>query len=71
MNHTSGLVGLSNLFAVDGSDVAAVWSSAITAAAVHCPGLPLVGYEHGDDLAHSLASGFDALGRLRVCLRES
>jgi hypothetical protein len=71
LNHTSGLVGLSNLFAVDSSDVAAVWSSAITAAAVHYPGLPLVGYEHGDDLAYALASGFIALGPLRVWLHGS
>jgi hypothetical protein len=71
LNRTSGMVGLSNLFAVDSSDVAAVWSSAITAAAAHCPGHSLVGYEHGDDLAHALASGFIALGPLRVWLRGS
>jgi hypothetical protein len=66
LNRSSGLVGLSNIFAVDRSNVAAVWSSAITTAAVHFPGLPLVGYERGDDLALALASGFVALGTLRV-----
>jgi hypothetical protein len=71
LNRSSGLAGLSNLFAAGGSDVAAVWSSAITAAAGHFPGLPLVGYEHGDDLAHALASGFTVLGPLRIWLRGS
>lgn len=68
LNHSAGLVGLSNLFAVDSSDAAAAWSSAITAAANHFPGLPLVGYEHGDDLRHALASGFTAIGQLRIWL---
>lgn len=71
LNHSAGLVGLSNLFAVNSIDVAAVWSSAITAAADHFPGLPLVGYEHGDDLAHALAGGFATLGTLRVWLHDS
>jgi hypothetical protein len=70
LNRSAGLVGLSNLFAVDSGDLAAVRSSAITAAAVHCPGLPLVGYEHGDDLEHVLANGFIALGPLRVWLHS-
>ncbi|WP_308312518.1 hypothetical protein [Streptomyces sp. ISL-11] len=71
LNRSAGVVGLSNLFAVDGIDVDAVWSSAITAAADHFPGLPLVGYEHGDDLAHALAGGFAAIGPLRVWLHDA
>jgi hypothetical protein len=70
LNHGRGLVGLSNLFAVDEHDMPAVWSSSIAAAASHFPGLPLVGYEHGDDLAHALAAGFTTLGPLRVWLRR-
>lgn len=69
LNLSTGLVGLSNLFAARGSDAAAILSSAIIAAASHCPGLPLVGYEHGDDLALALASGFAPLGALRVWTR--
>jgi len=68
LNHSSGLVGISNLFAIDDSDVAATWSSAITVAADHFPGLPLIGYEHGGNLTHALAGGFTALGPLRVWL---
>ncbi|WP_432932165.1 hypothetical protein ACQPZZ_13815 [Microbispora sp. CA-135349] len=66
LNRSSGLVGLSNLFVADSSDIAAAWSSAITAAADHFPGLPLVGYERGDRLTHALASGFSAIGQLRI-----
>ena len=68
LNRSAGLVGLSNLFVADSGDAVAVWSSAITAAAEHFPGLPLVGYERGDDLEVAFASGFDALGTLRVWL---
>ncbi|MFD5317760.1 hypothetical protein [Streptomyces sp. NPDC127098] len=69
LNHGSGVVGVSNLFAVDAADLAAVWPATVTAAAARFPGLPLVGYEHADDLAPALASGFTELGPLRVWLR--
>lgn len=71
LNRSSGLAGLSNLFATDSSNSDAVWSSAITAAAIHFPDLPLVGYEHGDGLALAMASGFVELGRLRIWLHGS
>lgn len=71
LNRSSGVVGLSNLFATDNSDRAAVWSSAITAAASRFPDLPLVDYAHGDDLTLALASGFAALGTLRVWTHAS
>lgn len=71
LNLGAGLVGLSNVFAVDGADTAAVRSAALAAAADAFPGLPVVGYEHGDDLAAALAGGFSALGPLRIWLRNS
>ncbi|WP_030547022.1 hypothetical protein [Streptomyces albus] len=71
LNRSAGLVGLSNLFAVNDGDIAAVWSSALTAAAGHFPGLPVVGYEQGDDLGPALACGFTVLGPLRVWLHHS
>jgi len=71
LNHGAGLVGLSNLFAAGGRDATAIWSAAISAAASHFPGLPLVGYEHGDDLAPALASGFSPAGPLRIWLHDS
>jgi hypothetical protein len=66
LNRGAGLVGLSNLFAVGRGDAAAIWSAAISAAASHFPGLPLVGYEHADDLVPALASGFVPVGALRI-----
>ncbi|MDT7785440.1 MAG: hypothetical protein QOF58_3859 [Pseudonocardiales bacterium] len=70
LNRGSGLVGLTNLFAVDDSEKTAVWSAAVAAAGARWPGVPLVGYESGDDLEYALASGFVALGPLRVWLRR-
>ncbi|WP_203819738.1 hypothetical protein [Paractinoplanes ferrugineus] len=71
LNDSSGVVGISNVFTVDDSDADVAWSSAITAAADSFPGVPLIGYQHGDDLAHALAGGFTTLGPLRVWLRDS
>jgi hypothetical protein len=66
LNRVGGVLGVSNLFAVDGGDVGAVWSATIRAAADLFPGLDLVGYEHGGDLPPALAAGFTELGPLRV-----
>jgi hypothetical protein len=71
LNRSTGLVGISNLFTAGSGDAAAVWSAAIAAAASHFPGLPLVGYEHGDELTLALASGFSAFGALRIWLHAS
>ncbi|MFE1268384.1 hypothetical protein [Streptomyces sp. NPDC058758] len=60
-----GATGVSNLFAADGTDPAAVWAAALAAAD---PALPVVGYESGDDLTAALAAGFAELGPLRVWL---
>ncbi|MEU2507011.1 hypothetical protein ABZ621_20195 [Streptomyces sp. NPDC007863] len=61
----AGATGVSNLFAADGTDPAAVWAAALAAAD---PAVPVVGYESGDDLAPALAAGFTELGPLRVWL---
>jgi len=71
LNRSPGPVGLSNLFAVDGTGISAIWSSAVTAAAEHFPGRPLVGYEHEEDLAPALTHGFAPLGPLRVWLHDA
>lgn len=70
LHRSSEVVGVSNLFAVDSSNGPAVWSTAITMAASHFPGYPLVGYEHGDALALAFGSGFFAVGTLRVWLHR-
>ncbi|GAA1672786.1 hypothetical protein GCM10009830_18740 [Glycomyces endophyticus] len=62
-----GVVGVSNVFAADGAG--AGWPVALAAAHALFPGVPLVGYEHGDDLDAALRHGFAPLGPLRVWLR--
>lgn len=61
------VVGISNVFALeDGPDAA--WPVVLDA--VHClfPTLPVVGYEHGDDLAAAIRQGFEPIGPLRIRL---
>lgn len=60
-------VGVSNVFSTHG-DHAGAWAGILAWAAVHHAGLPLVGYEVGDDLAAARDAGFGALGPLRVWL---
>ncbi|RPF44593.1 hypothetical protein EDD96_1129 [Streptomyces sp. Ag109_G2-6] len=66
-----GVVGVSNVFALHGTDTAAAWSAALGAAARHWPELPLVGYEHGEDLDTAVRAGFTPLGPLRVWLHSA
>ncbi|TDU06368.1 hypothetical protein EDD99_4922 [Streptomyces sp. 846.5] len=71
----TGVVGLSNVFATEavdaaeGGGLAEAWAGAPAAAAHHWPGLPVVGYEHGENLDAALAEGFDTLGPLKVWVR--
>ncbi|MFJ4282817.1 hypothetical protein [Streptomyces massasporeus] len=59
------VVGVSNLFGrEDGPD--AVWPAVLHALAHLFPTLPVVGYEHGDDLTVALRHGFEPIGPLRV-----
>jgi len=69
LNQSAGAVGVSNVFSTE-STAAAVWASVIAYAARNFPGLPLVGYEHGDDLEPALAAGFAELGPLRVWVQD-
>lgn len=59
-------VGISNLFAPDGPDVA--WPLVLEAVHHLFPTLPVVGYEHGDDLTAAVRHGFEPVGPLRVWL---
>ena len=64
-NRSAEVVGVSNLFLPARASLA-MRASAVAAAAAAFPGLPLVGYDRGDDLAEMLAIGFRAIGPLRV-----
>ncbi|WFE27486.1 hypothetical protein O7623_30445 [Solwaraspora sp. WMMD791] len=65
-----GVVGLSNLFATDSVHRSDVWAAAINEAPTNFPGLPLVGYEQGDDLSLARTHGFRPIGALRVWLHQ-
>lgn len=68
VNCTGNVVGLSNVFsstiAIDDT-----WASLPDACADAFPSRAIVGYEHGEALEAALASGFSAVGPLRVWLR--
>jgi hypothetical protein len=63
LNRGADVVGLSNLF---GSKTDWVWRSLTAMAGEIFPGLPLVGYEHGNDLAAAKLAGFETVGPLRI-----
>jgi hypothetical protein len=66
-NRSAGGIGVSNLYASTG-DPADVWRGAVaTAYRVFAP-LPVVGYEHGDDLAAAVRAGCTPLTGLRIWL---
>jgi hypothetical protein len=59
------VVGISNVFARGGGPDAA-WPVVLEAVHWLFPTLPVVGYEHGDDLASAVHHGFEPIGPLRV-----
>ena len=63
-SHAAGVVGISNLFG-DAN------SACLAAAMAFAPGLPVVGYESGPELQAMKNLGFQALGPLRVWLRDT
>lgn len=69
LNHHAGVVGHSNLFAVDRHGET-IRRGLIAQAAELYPEEPLVGYEHGDELDEALRIGFELLGPLRIWLKE-
>ena len=65
-----GVTGISNVFKSGIAD-GPLWAGAVRAVARVRPGLPIVGYERGEDLAEARQAGFTALGSLRVWARGS
>jgi len=68
LNRGAEVVGLSNLF---GSRIDLVYRSLAAMAGEIFPGLPLVGYEHGKDLAAAKLAGFETAGALRIWRRRA
>jgi hypothetical protein len=69
-NRSADVVGLSNVFG-RGVDADEPWAAALQAVAELFPSLPVVGYEHGPDLATVLRHGFRPVGPLRVWTHEA
>jgi hypothetical protein len=59
------VTGICNMFGA-GLPAGHLCPSALQAVAERLPDLPIVGYEHGTDLAFALQAGCQALGPLRV-----
>jgi hypothetical protein len=59
------VTGISSLFGA-GLPAGQLWPSVLHAVAARRPDLPIVGYEHGTDLAFARQAGCQALGPLRV-----
>jgi hypothetical protein len=69
-NRSDDVVGWSNFFAPS-SELRDCAVDLLSAIAGLFPDLPIVGYEHGDDLRHANALGFESLGPLRVWTLQS
>ena len=67
---TDGVTGILNVFKI-GIAARELLTSAVRAVAALRPGLPIVGYEQGEDLVAARAAGFRVLGPLRVWARGS
>ncbi len=67
-NRTDDVVGLSNVL-VSAEDTVSFWAGCVATVHESFPGLPLVGYERGRELAVAQAVGFDLLQPLKVWLR--
>lgn len=68
-HRTAGVVGLSNVF-VRAGDPAGAWAGLLKCMNDAFTGLPVVGYERGDELESAMAVGFEPIGPLRVWQRR-
>ena len=64
-NRTGDVVGVSNVFFPE-ADAAHYWARSLAPIIAPFPGLPLVGYERGNDLVIAQMQGFEVVGSLRV-----
>lgn len=65
LNLTPPVVGLSNVFCLDGASPP-LFAALVAASGERFPGCPVVGYESEDVLQQALAAGFEPVGPLRV-----
>lgn len=67
-SRSDDVVGVSNVFAPDDAPDTA-WPGVLDAVHRLFPGLPVVGYEHGEDLATAVRHGFRPVAPLRIWVR--
>ena len=65
LNRGAGVIGISNLFALE-VDTELVWQELARSAAAAFPGVPLVAYDRGRNLAAAHRAGFVTIGHLRI-----
>jgi hypothetical protein len=68
-NHSSTVVGISNVFVRPGADLDP-WPGCLALASALFVDKPLVGYESGDRLAQARSNGFQDAGALRVWVND-
>ena len=66
--HSDGVVGISNVSA-DADEAPVVWRDLAALAASTFPGVPLVGYESGDELKAARKAGFELGDPLRIWVK--
>jgi hypothetical protein len=66
--HSDGVIGISNVSA-DVDEAPAVWRDLAALAASTFPGVPLVGYESGDELKSARKAGFELGDPLRIWVK--
>ncbi|WML49507.1 hypothetical protein RCG23_05815 [Neobacillus sp. PS3-34] len=69
-NLGSGAVGVSNVFSKDDS-YERLWPDIVQIVSNRFPGLPMVGYEHGEGLKAALTSGWESAGPLRIWIKDN
>jgi hypothetical protein len=69
VNHAAKVIGVSNVFSQNPKSHEH-WSEIHQIASTRFPRLPLVGYEHGEDLKAALQIGWKSMGPLRVWIKD-
>jgi hypothetical protein len=69
-NLGADVVGISNVFSKVPPNEE-LWVNISQIVSTKFPGLPMVGYEHGQDLLYALSSGWKSLGPLRVWIKNN
>lgn len=66
-NLNANTVGISNVFSNNNT---IIWTDISPLVSTYFPGIPMVGYENGDDLTAALSSEWTTIGPLRVWIKS-